>query len=239
VRPKKLTTLALAAALGSLLLGSLLHGSALHAQDQPAWQQRLDARHKQLLAENGPGTNAALRTQLEAMGAEDQRARGIVHGQPLDRDKVQVAPNLAEIDLGLTDQLKAIVAAHGWPTLRMVGYEASNAALLILIHSRDHAWQHAMIPQLEALAHEDKIDGSQVALLVDKELVAAGSLQRYGTQFKFVDGQAMMIAVEDPSHLEERREQAMLPPMSVYKQQLSSMYHLPVSDIIVRPGASR
>jgi hypothetical protein len=206
-------------------------------QPDTAWEQRLHGRHDQLVQENGPGINPELTTKLEAMAAEDQAARGIVNGKPTSTAKVELPANLAQIDARLTSELKDIVAANGWPTIHLVGIKASNGAMLILIHSADHAWQRSLLPQLEQLAQDDKIDGSSLAMMVDKELIAAGKLQRYGTQFKFVDGQAMMYAVEDPSHLADRRAQAMLPPLDVYKQLLGNMYHVPVSDVIIRPDA--
>lgn len=214
----------------SLALAALLVAPLCVAQ-QPDWEKRLADRHAQLVAKNGPGTDAALRDQLLTMRKEDQDARfRNINGA----NKAADVAALGQLDASLTSQLKTIVAAHGWPTIQLVGSDASDGAMLILIHSPDHAWQRAMISQLTPLAQQDKIDGSSLALLTDKELVAEHKLQRYGTQFKFVDGQAMMFAVEDPAHLDQRREQALLPPMSVYRKQLGDMYHVPVSDMIVR-----
>jgi hypothetical protein len=217
----------------------LLLCSCAWAQDSPAWEQRLQARHQALVRQNGPGMDVALRAKLLAMRDEDQSARGFAHGQPKGKDKLAIAPNLGAIDGRLTTELKTIVAAKGWPTIRLVGIDASNGAMLVLTHSQDHEWQRSLLPKLELLARESKIDGSQLAVVVDKELVAGGKLQRYGTQFKFVDGQAMMFAVEDPDGLDKRREEVMLPPMEAYRKMLGEMYHVPVSDVIVRADAPK
>jgi len=208
-------------------------GLQMKAQDEPAWQRDLANRHEALVASNGPGTDAGLRDQLLKMMAEDQDARGIVNGKPKAKDTMMVASNLNEIDAALTAQLKDIVKAHGWPTIALVGYDASNGAVLILIHSRDHAWQREMLPQLEAYADEGKIDGSQVAVAIDKELVSEGKLQRYGTQFKSVDGGMAMYAVEDPGGLDAKRAAVFLPPLAAYKKMLSDIYHLQATDKIV------
>ncbi|MDE1163447.1 MAG: hypothetical protein PW792_16100 [Acidobacteriaceae bacterium] len=209
---------------------------AVCSAQEPAWETRLGAKHEALVRDNGPGTDAELRTRLLAMRDEDQNARfqnikDVAARKPAD------AHELAELDAKLTEELQEIVDEKGWPTVHLVGYDASQAASLILIHSPDHAWQRSMLPQLEALVQNNQIDGSQIALVVDKELVAAGKPQRYGSQFKFVDGQAMMIAVEDPAHLDERREKAMLPPLDAYKKMLGDMYHVTVSNIILAPTA--
>jgi hypothetical protein len=98
-----------------------------------------------------------------------------------------------------------MVAAHGWPVISLVGMKASNAAMLVLIHSADHAWQRELLPQLEQLAAANKIEGSGLAPVVDKELVAAGKPQHFGTQFKSVGDKMQMYAVEDPGGLDARR----------------------------------
>jgi hypothetical protein len=207
---------------------------------EPAWMADFEKRHNELVEKNGSGTDSALRAQLLTMLETDQNARGISHGQPIDKDKMRVAGNVADVDAKLTAQLKEIVAKDGWPTIALVGLDASNAAMLILTHTADHAWQLSLLPQLETLADGGKIDGSALALVIDKELVSEGKLQRYGTQFKFVDGAMAMYGVEDPGGLDARRARVFLPPMDYYKQMLSQMYHLKASNKIVsaaRPTA--
>jgi hypothetical protein len=201
--------------------------------DHAPWAIDLQKRHEALIAKNGAGTDAGLRDELLAMVETDQNARGVSHGQPIDKDKMQVASNMGEVDAQMTAQLKEIVAKDGWPTIALVGIGASNGAMLILTHTRDHAWQLSLLPQLEELADTGKIDGSALALVIDKELVSEGKLQRYGTQFKFVDGAMAMYAVEDADGLDARRATVFLPPMDAYKVMLSQMYHLKASSKVV------
>jgi hypothetical protein len=200
---------------------------------EPAWKVDLEHRHEELIQRNGPGTDAALRDQLVAMADRDQSARGIEHGQPKNKEKLEMATNLAEVDAGLTAGLKDIVAKNGWPTIGLVGIEASNGAMLILTHTADHTWQLSLLPQLETLADDGKIDGSRLALVIDKELVSEGKLQRYGSQFRMMDGAMAMFGVEDPGTLDARRAKVFLPPMDVYKQMLSEMYHVKTTDKVV------
>lgn len=200
-------------------------------------QQDLEHRRVELIARNGPGTDPALRDQLLALGAKDQDARGLANGQPKNKDHIEHAANLAEIDQALTTDLKAIVDAHGWPTIALVGLQASNAAMLVLTHTPDHAWQRALLPQLEDLADQQKIDGAPLAMVVDKELLSEGKLQRYGTQFRHVGNEMALVGVEDPANLDRTRARLLLPPMDVYEQQLISIYHMPVSKKIVSPTA--
>jgi hypothetical protein len=92
---------------------------------------------------------------------------------------------------------------------------------------------------LEQSAEADKIDASTLALVVDKQLIADGKLQRYGSQFKFINGKMAMYAVEDPAHLDDRRAKALLPPLNVYKQMLAQIYQLQATDDVVMAVAQK
>ena len=194
-------------------------------------------RRQELIDKNGPGTDAALRAQLIAMRDADQDARGVAHGEAKNKDKLQMASNMAEIDAQLTAQLKEIVAKSGWPTISSVGIDASNGAMLLLTHTNDHAWQLSLLPLLTKLADEGRIDGAPLALVIDKELVSEGKLQRYGTQFKYIGGGMAMYGVENPGELDAERAKVGLPPMDVYKQQLEAMYHLKATGKVVMATA--
>jgi hypothetical protein len=206
---------------------------ASESKETPAWQTAIVARHNELIQTNGPGTDAALRDQLIKMGDEDQAVRGFAHGRQVTGTNKEMIQKMPQTDARLTAELQGIVKASGWPTIALVGIEASNAAMLILTHTPDHAWQRQLLPQLQQLSDTGKIDGSSLALVIDKELVAEGKLQRYGSQFKFINGAMAMFAVEDPSNLDQRRAKVLLPPMDVYKEQLSQIYHLKATDDVV------
>ena len=214
-----------------LCLGSLggarAQGTVAAGAGDSQWTNDMAARRAELIQRNGDGTEAALRDKLVAMYASDQEARGAGTGQPAYTAKT------AEVDAELTTELKAIVARHGWPTIAMVGFDASNDAMAMLTHTKDHAWQLALVPRLEKLAGEGKIDGAALATVVDKELVSEGKPQRYGTQFKVVDGKMAMIAVEDPAGLDARRAMVFLAPIKVYEAMLEEKYHLQLSDQVV------
>jgi hypothetical protein len=145
----------------------------------------------------------------------------------------EMMQKLSETDTRLTLELKQIIEEKGWPTIALVGIDASNAAMLILTHTPDHAWQRQILPQLQTLADTGKIDPSPLAMVVDKELVAEGKLQRYGSQFKYTNGEIAMYAVEDPGNLDQRRAKALLPPMDVYKETMFNIYHLKIADTVV------
>jgi hypothetical protein len=211
--------------------------SSGESKQTPAWEAAIEARHAELIRVNGSGTDTALRDQLLKMGAEDQAVRGFANGKQVSGMTQEMIQKLPGTDARLTAALQQIVKERGWPTIALVGIDASNAAMLILTHTKDHAWQRQLLPQLQALADAGKIDGSSLALVVDKELVAEGKLQRYGSQFKLLNGKMAMFAVENPSTLNQRRAQALLPPIDVYKETLTKIYHLQASDDVVMATA--
>jgi hypothetical protein len=201
------------------------------SESKPSWQAAIEARRKDLVTGNGPGTDVPLRNQLLEMRNRDQAARGFV-AAPSASTK-ELTQSLPSTDAQLTVELKQIVDQKGWPTISLVGIEASNAAMLILTHTPDHAWQLQLLPTLEQLADANKIDPSSLALVVDKELVSEGKLQRYGSQFKAVNGGMAMYGVEDPDRLDQRRAASLLSPMKVYRELLEQTYHLKATGAIV------
>jgi hypothetical protein len=205
----------------------------VEAKNTSSWEMAAKDRREELIRVNGPGTDVALRDQLLKMGEDDQAARGFSHGKQTSAVTQDMIHQLPAISTRLTLELKEIVKEKGWPTIALVGIDASNAAMLILTHTSDHAWQRQLLPQLQELADANKIDLSPLALVIDKELVAEGKLQRYGSQFKFFNGEIAMYAVENPATLDQRRAKALLPPMDVYRDTMTQIYHLKVSDTVV------
>jgi len=232
---KSLILLAAVLVVFSASLSSQQPSKTTVAASESSWQAAIKARREQLIRQNGPGTDAPLRSQLLAMRDKDQAIRGFAGGKQVSGMTPDMIAKMPATDAELTQELKQIVDQKGWPTIPLVGIDASNAAMLVLTHSADHAWQAKLLPQLEQLADAGRIDASQLALVIDKKLIAEGKLQRYGTQFKFVNGEMAMYGVEDPGGLDRIRARALLPPIDVYKQMLSQMYHLKAGNAIVSP----
>jgi hypothetical protein len=202
------------------------HGTVAQDSEQD-WQKQYEAKISELKQKNGDGINKGLRSQLLKMRNEDQDVRKRALALPPDRQG-SLASEMQHTDQNLTRKLEEIVANYGWPTISLVGLEASQAAATILIHSRDHIFQQALLPMLDQMVEKNEIAGSDIALLKDKLLVAQGQPQEFGSQFTVRAGKMVMDPVEDPGHLEQRRAQYLLPPMPVYKKMLAELYHMPV-----------
>jgi hypothetical protein len=188
----------LVAALAFLVLAQASAQDAAWRFFAPGYEDHLErlAQKNGITSERrSMGTNPRLARQLLAMQKQDQAPR----------TSKERAASMADVDSRLTAQLQAIVKQHGWPTIQLVGFEASSAAALILIHTSDQDWQRRMIPILEGLAAQDKIDKPDIAYITDKLLTAEGKPQRFGTQLDFSAGKAGLLPVEDPERLNQRR----------------------------------
>jgi len=173
------------------------------------------------------GSDEALRKRLLAMQKADRTIRDRI--MVLSPEKqASMAPALKSTDEKLTGELKQIVAQKGWPTINLVGRNASEAASSILLHSPHRDFQKALLPQLEKLVAEGQIAGSNVALLVDIILRSEGKPQRFGTQFKIHGNKAVIDPVEDPARLDERRSKYQLSSMAEYKYVISQLYRVKV-----------
>jgi len=156
---------------------------------QQDWEVHAEANAQRMIAKNGTGRDLQLKSELLMI-------RNTLNSAPEAR-KPSVIKEMESTDVHLTEQLKGIVAEKGWPTIYLVGSQASQAAATILVHSADHDWQRRMLPLLRKLVEQEKIFGSDIAGLTDRILVSEGKPQEFGTQFKKVDGRMVMCPVKD------------------------------------------
>ena len=115
------------------------------------------------------------------------------------------------------ERLDAIVAEHGWPGLRLVGAEATDAAWMLAHrldeeNERRRAW---LTPLGEAVERGDA-DPRHLATLADRAAATAGESQPYGTiAMLAADGEVeFSVPVADAGQLEERRSAIGLPPVA-------------------------
>ncbi len=89
----------------------------------------------------------------------------------------------ASLDADSTEFLRTIVAAIGWPTIRMVGKEASAAAWLLLQHSPDIDFMEHCLELMKA-APRGEVALRDIAFLEDRVCLLRGRPQIYGSQFQ-------------------------------------------------------
>lgn len=161
----------------------------------------------------------ALAGELLEMGEQDQAFRRSWDGNP---DSPLAREGLAQDEVR-RQRLAEIIAAKGWPTISMVGFEAANAAWLVAQHTppeqlaRARSWLALM--QDAAARHE--ISPANLATSIDRVLVYENKAQRYGTQFRSgPGGRTEPYPIDDITDLDQRRAAVGLPPLdqNAYRQ---------------------
>ena len=170
---------------------------------------------------------SALRTELLAMGREDQAVRTGLSPEMI-QDTAFVR-RLMRTDTALSVRLREIVERSGWPDAGRVGRDAVHAAFLIVQHTPFDEFREAMLPHVERDVREGVLDGQDYASMVDRIRAHRGEAQLYGTQYSLVDGVLRRDPVEDPANLDRRREELGLMPIAEYERLLADFYDAPVS----------
>jgi hypothetical protein len=157
-----------------------------------------------------------LRGELLAMAADDQDARLTGRRDPYGSPAVT---RTVAVDARNLARFREIVAEHGWPGGSLVGEDGAGAAWLIAQHAdSDVAFQRRCLGLLETAVAEGEASRSHVAYLTDRVLVNEGRPQRFGTQFTQIGGSYAPQPIEDEAHVDERRFDAGLEPLSAYRQ---------------------
>ena len=131
----------------------------------------------------------------------------------------------ASIDVANTQRMKEIIEQMGWPTRSKVGSHASEMAWLLVQHADlDRAFQKMCLDLMKEQAAGEVSPGN-IAYLEDRVRLAEGRPQLYGTQF-FADeaGNFGPRPIEDPDHVDERREAVGLQPLSEYTRKMEQSY---------------
>ena len=155
---------------------------------------------------------ATIREQLERMGRLDQAGRRAIGGIDFGRLSVEdgrrvhnaIGEAIEPIDQANIEALRKIMPAEGWFTISEFGPEASEAAFHIVQHS-DLALRKQVLPRLEPLALSGEIRGNEYASMFDRVATGEGRPQRYGTQFRCVEGRQESYPIESAEKAEELR----------------------------------
>jgi hypothetical protein len=106
-----------------------------------------------------------------------------------------------------------IASLNAWPGRSMVGSRACLAAVKIAVHcDYDRPFQRVLLRVLDAAVEQGEAEPAQWAHLYDRVCAGEGRPQRFGTQYRVVDGLLVLHQVENPALLDERRKGIGLPP---------------------------
>lgn len=118
-------------------------------------------------------------------------------------------PRMEAMHRSHAESLRGIIARIGYPTVRKVGADASNAAWLIVQHAiGEPDFMREICARLRSLAPEDA-DPRNAAFLEDRIRMYEGRPQLYGTQFDFDDSGVLSPVPFDDREAVNRRRAAL------------------------------
>jgi hypothetical protein len=205
-----------------LAVGAL--GVAACADDEPDATPTTSASVSPTTVSTGSSTSApggvadpALREELLAMLAEDQRVR----------ESIDVPADADDVDAHNQSRLAAIFDEHGWPGWSLVGEDGSTAAWAIAQHADlDLAFQQRALELLQAAVDAGDASKGDLAYLTDRVLVAKGEPQLYGTQWgAAADGTPEpRTPIADEANVDARRADAGLSTLAEYLEELEAAF---------------
>ena len=99
-----------------------------------------------------------------------------------------------------------IIEKYGWPGTSQVGEKANGALYLTIQHAQDNSLREKYFPFLQASAKSGESRLADVATMKDRILVDKGKRQLYGTQYKHIDGQRVLLPTRNMNGLHKRRK---------------------------------
>ncbi|PSM45443.1 hypothetical protein C6Y14_04280 [Streptomyces dioscori] len=138
---------------------------------------------------------------------EDHRVTGAAQRSPTPA----AWQRLAKCRKGNAEALRAIVRRHAWPTADLVGAPASTAALMILLHAPDLAFQVVCRDLIAQAVADGRCPAPHHAYIADHCAVELGQPQFYGTRVDPVT--CCPYPVRRPETLDERRRDVGLAPL--------------------------
>lgn len=161
-------------------------------------------------------TNSLLVSELVRMSLADQDMRNKSIDDDTQWDNT--------LDKSNTSRLKKIIQEFGWPTISLVGEQASRAAWLLVQHAdHDLNFQESCLALMKDLA-ENEVSQQNIAYLEDRVRIAQGRPQLYGTQFDNPGVNFGPKSVEDSPNLNKRRIAAGLSSFEDYQKLMYEVY---------------
>lgn len=131
-----------------------------------------------------------------------------------------------EIDEINEKRIKEIVDEIGWPTISMVGEEASTAAWLLVQHAGGNPSLQKKILQKMKRLPKKEVDQKQIAKLEDRIRLLEGKKQLYGTSFN-IDLKTKKLTVDpiyDIKNIDKRRKKFGLDSFEAHKKRAFKSY---------------
>ena len=181
-----------------------------------------------IVAVHSQPRSVTLRDELLRMRDRDQEIRNACTTGNADEIGKCILRMADEVDRPNTRRLNEIFAAHGFPTVSLVGSDGVKAFILLMQHSGDIPLRKKSEPGMKKAFDAKVISPSEYTSFVDRLLVDQGELQIYGSNFVAKEGKLVMSATVDVKSLDKRRKKIGLPPIAEYIKMLKEHYKVEV-----------
>lgn len=129
-----------------------------------------------------------------------------------------------------TNRITHLLDKRGWPPVEEIGVKGSKAIFLVIQHA-DLATQVKYLPMVRKAVDDKNLYKRGLAMLEDRILMRQGQKQIYGTQLKANKiGIYYVVTMIDPEHVDERRRQMDMEPMSEYLKNFNMTWSVPAYE---------
>jgi Family of unknown function (DUF6624) len=167
--------------------------------------------------------NESLRQELLAMAEQDQ---SFLATPKHDWNTEEVQRQLLELMGRLRSRLVEILDTYGWPGKSLVGEDGAGAAWTLVLHTMPEPdLLRRCLTLLRQAAAAGEAKPSQVPFLVDRLSLVERNVQVYGTTIcRQEDGSSGPPLLEDPDHVDARRQAVGLPPLEQDIRRIEAFY---------------
>lgn len=165
-----------------------------------------------------------LQKELLAMQDEDQALlQVLIDSGELTQEEYH--PEMKALHKKNNARIKEIIEEFGWPTISLVGKDASKAAWLIVQHAiLDEEFMSRCLELLQNAVKDNNAEPWCFAYLKDRTLTTEGKAQIYGTQFDVIDGQVVPFPIENPKIVNKLRKNLGLDSIEEAAQRIKERY---------------
>lgn len=125
-------------------------------------------------------------------------------------------------DRGNTEWLKGVIDRQGWPTISLVGKDASRRAWLLAQHAdHDPVFQLRVLRLMEPLVADEEVSSRDYAYLYDRVMLKLVGTQRFATQVTCEGGKYVPLPLEDEAKMPAFRRKYGLGTFAEYLEMFS------------------
>jgi hypothetical protein len=100
-----------------------------------------------------------------------------------------------------------ILEKYGWLGISKVGKRASQALYLTIQHAQENLLREKYFPLLKASAIAGESNLADMATMKDRILIEKGRKQIYGTQYKVIDGERVVLPIKNEKKVNRKRKE--------------------------------